>query len=333
MANRTVRDGNVECFRCLCMLGIVLLHTTTWGPFVFRGVGNLGGAGVVGFVVISASWGIRFRPSKLLRIIAIALICAGASSVIKLFLGCEGGSRFYSWFTHYWYVWAYVFLMLFSPLIENAIERARCDRVKLVELALPISFVLWIWSYSLAINPISSFVPQTPGFAGCSGRTLLCIYILSRVLNCLGWAERLPVRWAGALCACSGCLVYWGFRHYDGVVVFLFVQSLFVCFKRVRIPDLCVKVSRWLAPSMFSVYLLHMPFQFYFSAWLSNLRRLMQLTPGCSVLLVAMIVFLACVVVDLPRRLAAKIIERELKAFYAYLDNAYMFAVRKIAER
>lgn len=84
-ANRASRDAVIEFYRCLCILGVIFLHAITWGPFATdRGFANIGNTGVIGFVLISARFGIHFKLSKVFRIVGVAFF----SSVVA-YLICE----------------------------------------------------------------------------------------------------------------------------------------------------------------------------------------------------------------------------------------------------
>lgn len=80
----SVRDNRIEVFRCLMMFGICLLHAITQGGHIVRWADNALHTCVVGFVVISGWFGIKFSWGKVFRIVALTAWCALVVSTMFL---------------------------------------------------------------------------------------------------------------------------------------------------------------------------------------------------------------------------------------------------------
>ena len=73
MSEEKKRNVGIELFRILMMLGIVAVHVCGHSDFVSVRLRNLATTCIVGFVMISGYFGIRFAPSKLIRLYALAI--------------------------------------------------------------------------------------------------------------------------------------------------------------------------------------------------------------------------------------------------------------------
>ena len=140
------RDSNIELLRLLCMAGIVLMHFI--GLVVYPGVWNpnepLSGSIVAGtmvcsltvlsvniFGLISGYYGIRFFWKRLMTLYLCCAFYALIGCGVGYFYG--EGISLKTWiietllpFSHtssgLWYIQCYVGLVLFSPLLNKAIE-------------------------------------------------------------------------------------------------------------------------------------------------------------------------------------------------------------------
>ena len=73
MSEEKKRNVGIELFRILMMFGIVATHVFRQEGFSSAGLTRLTQVGVVGFAMISGYFGIRFAPSKLIRLYALAI--------------------------------------------------------------------------------------------------------------------------------------------------------------------------------------------------------------------------------------------------------------------
>ena len=114
------RNASIELYRCLCMAGVVLLHSLTQGGYAegHRGLDNLMVPSVVGFVFISGYFGIGCRLKSVLKLLGI-----GLSSYIVLVV--LSGGNFGSSFAirgYWWFLWMYLVLMTLAPVVNIVIE-------------------------------------------------------------------------------------------------------------------------------------------------------------------------------------------------------------------
>lgn len=75
-AQKKPRDTSVELYRVSLMFGICLLHSITFSDHVRPWMANVLLSCVNGFVLISGWYGMRFAPSKILRLYGVALFAA-----------------------------------------------------------------------------------------------------------------------------------------------------------------------------------------------------------------------------------------------------------------
>ena len=299
------KDVNIELFRCICMLGIVCIHVFSGATEVSRHAWSLSCPCLLGFMMISGWFGIHFRLFKLARLMGVVLACVfmvallqgGGLAATDILSKCGG----------YWYVWAYVFIMFLAPVIDVFVEE--CNDVRKMKLALAtVGFVLWGWSFAAQLN--IPFVPNVKGFGDCSGVVLLCVYCLTRILKRLryiGFLENhMPLNCL--LFVVSGLFVWMGFRHNNSIFAFVYALTGLLIVKRIQIGPRLAKVILLLSPSMFSVYLLHMPFCPHFPTWEEFIRSYCPMPHVLSQFILALIIFVVAIIIDSPRRLFVKCI-------------------------
>lgn len=295
------RDKNIDLFRCLCMLGIVGIHSFTWCDNTTRIGWALCCPALVGFVMISGWFGINFRWKKLVRILGVVAYGTFISALVlkEFHIGaiidiCKG----------YWYVWAYVFMMLFSPVIDGFIDRCE-DRQKLILSFASMSFLLWVWAFLSVVPPTKNYLPNVSGFGDNSGLILLCVYVITRIAMRLGWiswfAERRLL--IVGVFVVSAIFVACGFRHTHSVFAYGYALAILLLLKGVSINDKMGRCVALLSPSMFSVYLLHLPLREYFAIWERYIFDFTAFPHFVCQMLLAIGVFFAAVAMDIPRRL------------------------------
>lgn len=119
------RDNGVENLRVLLMFGICLLHSITMCGHENAWLSRPLFACVDAFVFISGYYGIRFKPSKLLRLYAVGLWCAIIAVIMPMLLGVEcplSWEEFWrTYIERYWFLHAYAVMMLLAPLVESSL--------------------------------------------------------------------------------------------------------------------------------------------------------------------------------------------------------------------
>ena len=153
---------------------------------------------VVGFVAISGWFGVRFAVSKVLRLVLTAIWC---SAVICCLLGMPGD--FWRVAKTYWFVWGYLFMMSFAPIVDVA-----CEKGDLRRGLLPMALCVFGWGTLVSNHLTTGYFPHEPGLAPYSGVTLLGVYATVRFLKMSGWLDRLSIRAAWLTAAISAAMIF-----------------------------------------------------------------------------------------------------------------------------
>lgn len=208
-------------------------------------------------------------------------------------------------FSSYWFLWCYVVVMLLSPLINKALDA--CDNIKeALAVVLPVVILVfgWNWIFPAAAITLRTTLPAPSGFGSHTFLTLTGIYIAGRFLRkwLIGY---FPTDWKMVI-FCFGLMVIVSLDSRLGRYCSPFSVVLAACwvllFKEVKIPAFAATILRFITPSLFAVYLLHV----------SNIGNsaLVFLDEKCACvgfggvrsIIVSLIVFMICIAADMPRR-------------------------------
>ena len=321
----TGRDLILDVYRCVLMYGICLLHSMTQGGnciIVNRGIDNVLSTCVPQFMIISAWFGLKARPSKIIRMAIFSFYCAAVVAMfswlwfedVKLHIGMLNTIK------SYWYVWGYCVVLLLSPFVESVVDSIDIRRRRDVFLAL--FCLVFVWGYASCLPIAKDYIP-TCGVAPLSGLTLFGIYGCAR----LYFAADVLIKTRDLIICCCAALVfvYCGFYHHNSPFAFVFALSCFVLFRKLRLPKVVERVCSVLAPSMFAVYLLHssgLGFRCLgvFKSWIVNCG---VVHPVVVWLACAQVIFIVGVVVDIPRRLICFIFRAHIKRICYWIDNIF----------
>lgn len=301
-----MRDSRIELYRCLCMFGVVLLHSLTQGGYAdaHRGLDNLMTPSVVGFVFISGWFGIRFSWKGVRKILSIGAWCWVVIAMLNWnFRSSYGIGGFW------WFLWMYLALMTLAPLVESILVEN--DRGGAFRKVMPFLVAIFGWSYAATKIPgLKEWVPCVDGFSPFGVLTFLGVYVAARYLSRVD-VEKWRVRWLVLAALVSGAACWMGFYHYNSPFALIFAGSIFLLIKKAKLPAIVQhntsalkEIVLWLGPSMFSVYLLHTN-----SAGFAFLRRMedWMVAQGWNYyamsFTVAISIFVGCIVLDLPRRI------------------------------
>ena len=327
--NLTQNDGgrnlSIDFLRLLCMFGIVWLHAGTFGYYAEDGIQPnvwvihfkyMLAVCVDIFAFISGWYGVKFRLKKFIRIIILSFFCGVVAFFIShYFFNCAP----MDWriIVHYcvsnWYFIGYLVLMLISPLINAGLERIESENFK--SFLLPF-ILLCLWQFASSIVP--STHPSGVGrdfFSRYSFVTIINIYIIGRIIRKLNFLERFKA-WHLLLVAffLSLFTAFSPLHYYTSPFVIVEAICIFEIFRRIKIPVCLGKISRFLAPSMFSILLLHRENDFCKAIFIPFENTLsVTLFPFISVFVAAFIVFNVCLIIDLLRRLILLIAHRSYK--------------------
>ena len=306
------RDSNIEAYRCFLMFGIVALHCAyvTLGSFTWEN--NIWKWCVDGFAFISGYCCIRqFSLKKVFRLYLQALFCLVMMETFNVvFNGVSfaWGVRVWRVFCDLWFLHAYVFLMAVAPLINLA--AASEQRLKLL---MPLLGMVFLWGMCCELPFVGAVMPKISGIQSFSGLTLAGAYAAGRLYNVYGCNEKIKLWWVIVAMPILLLAFCFGIQHrgewvsgwlgnYISPLTLLMTACGFYVFSRIRFPGIMGKVILFIAPSMFSVYVIHSH-----PLWWEWMRgkgvSLVNMYPAFPVLLaLALVVFLGSVACDLVRR-------------------------------
>lgn len=299
------RNAAIEFFRLCMMFGIVLLHAITKTGYCHRGLDNLLSPCVLGFVFISGYFGIRFSWTKIGRLLALALFCSSFMYVTGWLSGQYefSLSQCLKEIRGYWFLHAYIALMMLSPLINAAVDRLKDDRRAMLGAFVPVVVLIYGWSYASGLPIVGGWIPKVVGFGSLSLMSLVGAYLTARVVRIGGGIAFRKSMW-GSLLALSSVFVFAGFYHHNSPFALVFAMSLFMLVKEVEINDKLSTVVLFLAPSSLSVYLLHCT-SFGMVLLSSAMKRFVEIwgiNVYLSYFIIALAAFVACLTIDVARR-------------------------------
>lgn len=320
------RNEGVELYRCLLMLGIVFIHATghcryqqRWGTEFFDWC-------VAGFVFISGYFGVDFRPSKCVALIGVGIWC---SIVAGLLVGADVRATLCG-VDGFWFLWAYIILMMLSPLINVALDK--CNKDELIRIILPLFLLVCVWMFALCVPIVRDYLPKPRGLAGLSFLSIIPTYMAARIYRRFE-LDRIITR-KFVLIALPICVTLFlcGLWWYWWIPALVVAMSLFKCFYRLRLPAFVGKFVLSLAPSMFAIYMLH------FSGGGVRLMTYLQVTLieryhipiTLSNLIVGLTTFGLCVVVDMFRRGIVVVIRNHIRLICLAMDAAYDNLINKL---
>ncbi len=324
------RNANCDAYRIFLMLGICMLHSVTQAGHNQAWVANMFEWCVPAFAFISGWYGIRFSWGKVFRLFATSIYCAVIFFAFDILI--NGGT--FDWFRTYkvavgqWFLTAYVVMMCLAPLVELALEKVRemfaaRDYWSVLKTVSPFLVCVFVWAFSCGLPGFKHVMPRANGLGGYSFTMLLGAYLCARILRFA--LESQDDRWLllnrkrllfPVLAVCIICASI-GMGDYDSPFSIGIATCIFLLFMRVRLPHWLQSLFIVLAPSMFSVYLMHSHglawgYLALVEDWLLN----HGVPLGFAYLLTAVTVFVVCVVGDLPRRIFALLWDRYVTRKY-----------------
>lgn len=303
------RSECVDLLRAVFMFAICMIHTVGFSGSTSRWLSNICLSGVVGFVFISGWYGLSFRFAKAFRLLATGAWCAFVGVVLQCFWLKQEISvleAFLSIFNGYWFLWAYLVLMIIAPLINRGM--AVCSRAELLKMITPIILLVFGWNWLACVLPVKFGVvlPSPKGFGSHTYLTLIGIYIVARASRLLGLDARDLRRYV--LIVMLVCLsVVWvdgRLGTYNSLFSVGLAGGIVVLCSRRHLSRWLSKSVRLLLPSVFPVYLYHV------SPWGNDLLKetaaqLVSLGVPNGILVwmpVCALIFTLSLLLDVPRR-------------------------------
>ena len=261
------RDASIELYRCLMMFGIVFIHSAYCSIGSFTWENAIGKWCVDGFVLISGFCGIRrFSVVKVLKLYATMAFLVAYIGLISCLLG---------WYRltlvgmidsikGYWFVHAYVVVMLLAPIINVAAERE--DRKVLLY---PFVSVVLLWGLASELPILNKVLWKTAGIESYSGLTLAAVYAVGRICKVDEWNKRIKPVWALCLLPVLWGVVCIGIRNSEGAWIqgwlgnysspfsVMIAVMVLVLSTRIKLPLWFGRVVILVSASMFPVYIIH----------------------------------------------------------------------------
>ena len=322
------RDGNIEFLRIVLMFFICMIHAVGYVDARWcHWLTNVSFVGVLGFVLISGFYGMRFSAEKVIRLEGVAVGCAvtvvaaaavsdslGLSACLPPF-GKAWGREVLALFKGYWFVHAYVLMMCLAPLVERVFADAQASpqgRRAALSACVPFLAMVYGWSFAMLIPVVQNLVPRTQGLVPFSGVTLFAAYLVGRFYRVFDWDNLLKGKWlvpAAVACAFVSSLWYGLFARYNSPFLLVFAVGLFWTFRRIRVSEGFAAALGWLTPSVLSVYLLHCnPYGYRVLGFLEGRVRACLDWDYAVFFVLATVAFFGGFLLDVPRRILVRFI-------------------------
>lgn len=325
--NTSRRNVGLDIFRIIMMFGICLIHSCGQGAYKNVTLHNMVLPCVVGFAMLSGYFGLRFTPSKLLRLYALAIGYCFVIPIIGQSYGDDGYLRsvISTWGApwRYWYLHAYAALFCLSPALK-------CEKLGRIQ---PFVGIVFVWGFLTAYNSFSDVIPRAAGFGSHTFVTLLGVYLFARIAKEQGWFDRMPF-WTAIISSIVSLLILAfvpGSGLYNSPVAALLSFSLLAMFRRIRTIGRLDAIVVFLAPSMFGVYLLHCaivfpgvsPECYGLINWLESFHVGKGMSCMLSYFVVALEVFVISLCFELIRRMALYPVRTGINAVLDRIDTFY----------
>ena len=300
------RVYSIDCYKIFCMWGICFLHAsghvcchpTQW-------LANLFYWCVPGFVFISGWFGIDFSLKKILELYGIALYAVVVIQIIRIVQG-NSLDLIYAvkMFRDFWFLNAYVALMMVAPALNKMTDPSKIDKKVIVPLLL-LSFG---WAFCATVPGVRSLTPISQGVREGSVIMMSGVYIVGRIFRNFEFRQRISNKWWRVGVVMSIILVSFGLCSYTSPFSLFIAISVFLLVKDNAVCNMIGRLSAWMLPSLFSIYLFHSKGEFglQIMASLEDVLLARGIPLFVIYCIVAMCAFIAGILLDLPRRLGVR---------------------------
>ncbi len=307
------RNASIDVFRVVLIFGICLLHSITQAGHCIRGLDNVLLCCVDGFVIISGFFGIKLRISKILSLLLTSLYVACVVIMIGRLLGLQV-NLVNIYLKGYWFLWAYIVLMLLAPVIEHTTY----GRGTLL-------FLVFGWSYMAKIPVIRDYSPCPNGFGDLTFFTLMGIYVVGTIIRKYEVQKFSNKVKALAFTIPLMAITAVGFGHYNSPFAVALAATLFVLFYNLNLGDRVAKAIAVIVPSVFSIYLFNANGVCYYimRAMEDLFIDKFKLPYLGGWLLTAFLMFVLGFILDTPRRLMRRFLGNHFKRKMSALDSVF----------
>lgn len=289
------------------MLGICWLHASgRYCGHPTEWLSNISYWCVTGFVFLTGWFGLRFSVRKLVKLYLVAIYAVIIIYGLKCLLGdrilieAGGGGMFgIKILRSFWFLNGYAVLMLMAPTLNKITDAGDMQCIS------PILFIVFVWGFLNSFPPVWSVMPKSSGVEPYSGIMMMGVYVVGRLFRrneIYRWFNR---KQTICLLLVSIVAVAMGLCSYCSPFSLAIAIIVFFGFNKSRIAHDVGKRFAWMAPSIFSIYLLHAHSSFGFKiiSWFED----MLVEKGIPLVLVyvisAFVIFTAGLLLDIPRRL------------------------------
>jgi len=316
------REGRIELLRCVLMLCIVFWHCSicclSGDVRVSKLLACLPIFSVDAFILISGWYGVAFSWRKVRHLIWLGLY----SAIVVWLLSAVVTENIFFRYSLGWFGLSYLGLLALSPIINFGLERVVMlpDGGKRLWLSYSaLIFLSWLPLGRIGVDLSIS------GFGGQNLSTMVYVYVTGRMLKEWRVGEGLRTRillfgFIGlsiiniALAICSGLTqkdvwlnsLFAGWRVNDSPLVIAMAIAFFLLFRKLSVPVSLAKWACFLAPSLFSVYLIHCGVNFDLTRGL--ISKYLFLPVGgviwqiVATILATLATFILCALIDFVRR-------------------------------
>ncbi len=328
MSDTSKRNASIDLLRLFLMFAICLQHVTCVGAPICPWLNKVSSFGVNGFILISAWYGVSFRVSKVLRLMACAAYCAAIVSIAQCLYSSDWsafGGNMMTAINGWWFLHAYIALIMLSPLL-NAAAAYSVKEGRLVRVALPLVLVLFGWSYATTLpHSINRFVPNAIGL-GAPLLTVCGTYFIGRVVRICydrGARWRFSKWYLIMAMMISLCLKILGMDDLNSPANLCVSGLVVIAFFNMRCPVVLGRLAAICAASVFSVYLFHVSdfaFDFY-----EQIKCFVIDEYGLNKYIVFGVmsfgILVGGLVLDVPRRVVCRIIAKYTLPVMKWLDE------------
>ena len=268
------RQSNIELLRCFAMLCIVVYHLCLFalvgvstGTKLYQALQIPLHIGVPLFVLISGYFGIRFSLKGLMRLCSKGYFYFVPFAVIPMILTHSGGvkavlkSVFIFGFDAQWYLNTYLYLFLFSPIINRYLENiTKSQRLYLLAILTFMSVYIGnvtegdvclvegknLTNFLLLYTLGNSLRHYQEHINGCSQFKLVITYLLFNAFLVIGFMY-IPII-AGKI---------WKYSYaYDSPIIMVNSVWIFAIFSKLNVKS---RFVNWMGSGVFACYLLQCP--------------------------------------------------------------------------
>lgn len=318
------RDVNIELYRCLLTLGIVILHVIGLYGKEWHWLSSAFVWCVPWFVFITGWFGGRFSFRKVATLYGIALYCFLVSNGVGILLGNDAnhmvgflknvgdvfasgklvGWLTVSWFIFldHWFIHAYIGMIMLAPIVDVAITSGDKSLMDVIKLFCPFLVFVFGWSFLTNYNCTKAFIAPAPTS---QMLTLLGVYVVARILRIFDLSRYFNVWRAWILFVICIILATFKIGGFNSAIAIGITIGSFILIQRVHIPQRLSSFILLISPCMFSVFLLHAnPWSYRLMHQSVDVIADFGVSKVLAFLGVASITFTVGLIADMPRRIA-----------------------------